>query len=225
MGRPKIARKSTWVDMTAFCDVAFLLLSFFILTTKFKPPEAIAVVTPNSVSSKAAEDVDQCLVTISPDGKVFLSYSEENRRMEVVDDLNKRLNLQLTPEEIKKAAKAEFFATPLSQLKSFLNLPAEEKSKGAGLPGIPCKDSTNNELTEWIASTNTVFLGDKLNLMVKGDNDVSYPIFKNVIDAFKKNDQLKFQIITNQEPLPLGSPAAESAARRAKGGGNEPPAE
>jgi biopolymer transport protein ExbD len=205
MGRPKIARKSTWVDMTAFCDVAFLLLSFFILTTKFKPPEAISVVTPNSVSSKAADDANQCLVTISPDGKVFVSFSEENRRMEVVDDLNKRLNLQLTEADIKKAAKAEFFASPLGTLKSYLALPSDQR-KGASLPGIPCVDSSNNELTEWIASTATVFLGDKLNLMVKGDNDVTYPVFKNVIEAFKKNDQMKFLIITNQEPIPDGSP-------------------
>lgn len=221
MGRPKIARKSTWVDMTAFVDVAFLLLSFFILTTKFKPPEAVSVVTPNSVSSKAAEELDQCLVTLSPDGKVYLSYSEEERKIQVVDDLNKRLNLQLTPDEVKKAGKAEFFATPLSQLKSFLNLPKEEMAKGSSMPGIPCKDSTSNELTEWIASTTTVFLGERLNLMVKGDKDATYPVFKNVIDAFKKSDQLKFKIITNQEPLPLNSPAAESAAKKAKVGAAE----
>ncbi|HSC53351.1 MAG TPA: biopolymer transporter ExbD [Phnomibacter sp.] len=191
--------------MTAFCDVAFLLLSFFILTTKFKPPEAISVVTPNSVSSKAAEDANQCLVTISADGKVFLSFSEENRREEVVDDLNKRLNLQLSPEEVKKAAKAEFFGSPLGTLKSFLNLPAEQR-KGNALPGIPCIDSTNNELIEWIASSKTIFMGDRMNLMVKGDNDVAYPVFKNVIEAFKKNDEMKFQVITNQEAIPDGSP-------------------
>ncbi len=42
MGRAKIPRKSTTIDMTAMCDVAFLLLSFFILATKFKPPEALS---------------------------------------------------------------------------------------------------------------------------------------------------------------------------------------
>ena len=47
MGRAKLPRKSTNIDMTAMCDVAFLLLSFFILTTKFKPAEAIAVETPS----------------------------------------------------------------------------------------------------------------------------------------------------------------------------------
>ena len=55
MGRAKLPRKSTSIDMTAMCDVAFLLLSFFILTTKFKPAEAIAVTTPNSVAAKVAD--------------------------------------------------------------------------------------------------------------------------------------------------------------------------
>jgi biopolymer transport protein ExbD len=213
MGRAKIPRKSTWVDMTAFCDVAFLLLSFFILTTKFKPPEAISVVTPNSVSSKAAEESNQCLVTISKDGKVFLSFSEEDKREAVLDDLNKRLGLQLAPADLRQARKAEFFAAPLGATKSYLDLPSDQR-KGDKLPGIPCIDTANNELTEWIRSTVTVFYGEKLNLMVKGDNDVPYPIFKNVIDAFKKNDQLKFQIITNQEGIPAGSPLA---AKQAKG--------
>ncbi len=48
MGRAKLPRKSTNIDMTAMCDVAFLLLSFFILATKFKPPETLTVETPNS---------------------------------------------------------------------------------------------------------------------------------------------------------------------------------
>lgn len=205
MGRPKIARKSTWVDMTAFCDMAFLLLSFFILTTKFKAPEAIEVVTPNSVSSKAAEAEDQCLVTISKDGKVFISYSEEERRQEVLEDLNQRLGLNLTPTDLKEGAKAEFFGAPLNSLKSFLALPAE-KRKGDLLPGIPAQDTAHNEVIEWIKSTTTVFFGQKLNLMVKGDNEASYSVFKNVIDAFKKTDNTKFQVITNQEAIPEGSP-------------------
>lgn len=212
MGRPKIARKSTHVDMTAFCDVGFLLLSFFILTTKFKPPEALAVVTPSSVSSKEAEAEDQCLVSIGQDGRVFISFSEDTRRVEVVDDLNKRLGLQLTPAEVKSAGTAEYFASSFNQLKSFLAVPVD-KRQGASFPGIPIKDTANNELTEWIRSVSTVFLGAKLNLMVKGDQKMQYPAFKGVIDAFKKNDQMKFQIITSQEAIPGGTPLAEKARK------------
>jgi len=212
MGRPKIARKSTWVDMTAFCDVAFLLLAFFILTTRFKPPEAVAVVTPSSVSSKEAENDDQCLVSVGADGRVFISFSEENRRVEIVDDLNKRLGLTLTEEEVQKAAKAEFFASPLNTLKSFLNVDPENR-KGGTLPGIPVRDSANNEMKEWIRSVNNVFLGAKLNLMVKGDQQMPYPYFKGVIDTFKANDQMKFQIVTSQAPIPEGTPLADRARR------------
>ncbi len=76
MARPKIARKSTSVDMTAMCDVAFLLLSFFILTAKPKPSSAVTVETPSSVSSKKAPETDVIMVTITKDGKVFLNSGD-----------------------------------------------------------------------------------------------------------------------------------------------------
>lgn len=210
MGRPKIARKSTHVDMTAFCDVGFLLLSFFILTTKFKPPEALAVVTPSSVSSKEAAAENQCLVSIGPDGRVFISFTEDTRRVEVIDDLNKRLGIGLTDAEVKSASTAEYFGSSFAQMKSFLAIPIDQR-KGGAFPGIPIKDTANNELTEWIRSVTTVFLGAELNLMVKGDQKMQYPAFKGVIDAFKKSDQMKFKIITSQEAIPGGTPLSEKA--------------
>jgi biopolymer transport protein ExbD len=215
MGRAKLARKSTYVDMTAFCDVGFLLLAFFILTTKFKPPEALTVVTPSSVSSKEAEAENQFMVSIGPDGRVFLSFTEDTRRIEVVDDLNKRLGLQLTDAEVKSAGTAEYFASSFNQLKSFLAIPVDQR-KGGAFPGIPIKDTANNELTEWVRSVTNVFLGSELHLMVKGDQKMQYPAFKGVIDAFKKNDQMKFKIITSQEAIPGGSPLAKKVIKGEK---------
>ncbi len=55
--------------MTAMCDVAFLLLSFFILTTKFKPDEVLAVTTLKSVSTTPAEQKDIVMVTMDREGK------------------------------------------------------------------------------------------------------------------------------------------------------------
>ena len=74
MGRAKIKRGSTNVDMTAMCDVAFLLLSFFILTTKFKPAEAVEVTPPSSVSSKTATEKDAFKVSIDKDGQGFYRH-------------------------------------------------------------------------------------------------------------------------------------------------------
>ena len=206
MARPKISRKSTAVDMTAMCDVAFLLLAFFILTTKFKPEEAIAVTTPNSVSSKVAPEKDVTLVTITKDGKVFISLDNQDVKKELANQLNTSHNAGLSPAEVTAFTKASFYGAPISQLKSFLALP-ENQLKGDALPGIPAKDSTNNEVIAWMNAIVTAHANtnEKLNLIVKGDNLAKYPQFKNVITAFKKADQFKFQMITNPEGVPTGT--------------------
>jgi biopolymer transport protein ExbD len=201
MGRAKLPRKSTTIDMTAMCDVAFLLLSFFILTTKFKPAEAIAVTTPSSVASKVAPTKDFVLVTITKDGKVFLTIDDEQKRELVANSLNTSRNLGINVAAFKKAG---FIGAPFAGLNSFLALP-EENRVGDKLPGIPCKDSTNNELTVWMQVLNEAYAGAKMDLLLKGDNVAKYPAFKNVMEAFKKNEIQKFLMITNPENAPAGS--------------------
>lgn len=206
MARPKIARKGTPVDMTAMCDVAFLLLSFFILTTKFKPAEAVAVTTPNSVSAKAAPEKDVTLITINKEGKVFLTLDNEAIKTDVAQQVSKSKGLNLSPAEIEAFKRAPLFGVPFSQTKSFLQIPAD-KINGETLPGIPVQDTANNELVDWMNFVVTAHAnsGEKLNILLKGDNLAKYPNFRNVITAFKKNEQFKFQMVTNPEGVPEGT--------------------
>jgi biopolymer transport protein ExbD len=101
MPKIKVPRKSTNIDMTAMCDVAFLLLSFFILTTKFKPSEALAVTTPKSVSTVPAEQKDVVLITLDKDGKVYFSLSDENtaEKEEILNVISELKNIPLTDQE------------------------------------------------------------------------------------------------------------------------------
>jgi biopolymer transport protein ExbD len=208
MGRAKLPRKSTNIDMTAMCDVAFLLLSFFILATKFKPPEALKVETPNSVFTKIAIDRNVVMVTIDKDGKVFFSVSDVNRpeKAEIIDAINTSKNLGLTDQEKASFSKnpVSFIGVPFSQLKKFLSLSTDEQ-KHVAMPGIPVKDSANNEMVDWIRAAVGAFQGGKMNILVKGDNNSKYPSFQGVIIAFKKNDQMKFQMVTNPVAVPAGS--------------------
>jgi len=208
MGRPKIARKSTNVDMTAMCDVAFLLLSFFILTTKPKPSEAVPIQTPKSVANKFVPDKDFLMISLNADGRIYLSGgdngSDREKRKSMLEDINKRNNLGLSASEIATLAKASFIGTPFSQLKQQAHLTADQMTAKV-LPGIPAQDTTNNQLTEWIRAAVTAYQGTRMDLILKGDNVAKYPVFKNILTAFKKNEQFKFQMVTNQANVPEGT--------------------
>ncbi len=202
MARPKIPRKSTSIDMTAMCDVAFLLLSFFILTTKFKADEAVEVSPPSSVASKVAPDKDVVLISIDKDGKVFISMDDKSQMEYLANSLNNTKNLGI---DAKAFAKLDFIGAPFSALAKAATLPKEQQTDKF-LPGIPT-DTTKgaNELVEWMKIIKDAYSGKKMNLLLKGDNVSKYPSFQGVIAAFKKNDFLKFQMVTNPESIPNGT--------------------
>ena len=207
MPRAKIPRKSTHVDMTAMCDVAFLLLTFFILATKQKPPEVLSVNPPNSISAKVAPE-KAILITMTADGRAFLTLGDDTKKMEVLENINTLRGLNLSPQELQKWNKQEFIGMPLNQVKSYLAMTTSvDPSK---MPGIPIKDSTNNEMIDWVRSISNTYAGTDQKLLeqillVKGDNDAMYPIFRNIKTAFKKNEIFKFRVVTNGQPVPIGS--------------------
>ena len=205
----KIPRKSTDFDMTPFVDVAFLILSFFMLATKFKPPDVVEIKYPNSVSSKALEEKDGILITIDKQGRVFFTMQTEKKDEDIlkynaIKNLSQERNLSLTDDEMKNFVRNSNVGVPFSKVKPFLALTADQQ-KTVQQEGIPVKDSANNELYWWIRSAVNAFSGKRINYLVKGDNDAKYPDFKNVLSAFKRNDIYKFQLITAAEDAPPGT--------------------
>ena len=215
MPKVKVPRKSTSVDMTAMCDVAFLLLSFFILTTKFKSDDGLGVVTPNSVSTKPASDKNVVMVTMDKEGHAYFSVGDNNtaEKQDIIDMIDQGKNLGLSAKEKAAFARSgSYVGVPFSMLKSYLDLTADQV-KNFKSPGIPL-DTANNELTVWMNAATRAFSGSKMNLLVKGDNNAKYPTFKGVIDAFKRNEIFKFSMVTNPEGVPEGTALA---AKRATG--------
>jgi biopolymer transport protein ExbD len=209
MGRPKIARKSTNIDMTAMCDVAFLLLSFFILATKQKPPEAVAVAIPGSTQSTAAKDPSEAvLITLTKEGKCLLMLGEKTKRTEIITELNNARQLGLTPAEISRLAKMQVLGMPLGMTKGMLGLSSPIPPDK--LEGIPIKDTANNEMVDWMRAVSNAYKGTNQreledNILLKGDMEALYPQFKNIKTALKKSDIYKFRIVTSGEVAPLGS--------------------
>ena len=216
----KIKKHAPDNDMTPFVDVAFLILSFFIMATKFKPEEPVEVTTPNSVSSIALPEKDAFMVSIDKDGRVFISMDNPQSRQLLIQSMNQTRGLGLGPAEIKNFINASSVGVPFSQLKSLLALDPEDENSMPLLKqqvGIPCADSTGGELTVWVREALTAYSGKKLNLLIKSDNNTKYPVFKHVLDAFKLNDQNKFLLVTSPEDAPAGTALFVTRQNQIKG--------
>jgi biopolymer transport protein ExbD len=204
-------------DMTPFVDVAFLILSFFMLATKFKPEEPVEVKTPTSVSSAAVPEKDAFMVSIDKEGRVFVSMDNPEFKQVLIDNLNKTRNLGLTNAEMKSFVNAPSVGVPFNQLKSLLGMEPEEVKK-VKQPGIPVADSLGGELNYWVRDALVAYQGRKLNLLIKADNSTKYPAFKSVLTAFKKNDQNKFLLITAPQDAPPGTALYVTRQKQISGG-------
>jgi biopolymer transport protein ExbD len=202
----KIPKKSTFVDMTPFVDVAFLILTFFIMATKFKPPEPVEVTTPNSVSTQELPESDAILITIDKEGKVYFTVLSERDKTiydEVINTVNSSRNLGLSDAEKRNYRKTYMVGVGFSQLKQLLDIPAEQQNnlKQTGMP----IDTTGGDLTYWVQAAKSAFAGHRLQYLIKGDNNSKYPVFKNVLEGLKKNDVYKYNLITAPEDAPAGT--------------------
>jgi biopolymer transport protein ExbD len=212
----KIKKHVPQNDMTPFVDVAFLILSFFMLATKFKPEEPIEVTTPNSVSSIVLPEKDAFMVSVDKDGRAFVSVDNPEFRQVLIQNLNTTRNLGLTPAEMKAFINAPSVGVPFNQLKNLLAMDPEQAKK-VKQPGVPCADSTGGELYFWVRDALSAYSGRKLNLLIKADNDTKYPDFKNILNAFKKNDQNKFLLVTSPEDAPAGTALYETRQKQING--------
>jgi biopolymer transport protein ExbD len=135
--------------MTAMCDVAFLLLTFFMLATKFKPDEPVTVVTPSSINTKLLPDSDVIMLTVDQAGRVFFSMDGQPKRQQLIEDLNTQYKLGLSPEEMNNFTIGASVGTEIKKLKAYLAVKPAERKKTGLETGIPT-DSANNEVAVWI---------------------------------------------------------------------------
>lgn len=209
MPKLKMPRKSTHVDMTAMCDVAFLLLTFFMLATKFKPDEPVTVTTPNSISEIPLPDADIMMITVDPKGRIFFSVDNPKVRTDLIEDMDEYKKLGLTTAEKRAFAVGSSVGVPFSQLKSYLAAePAQQKEFDKTAVGIPTDTvvtSEANELAAWIrvARNNN----PKLRITIKADADASYPDIKKIITTLEGWKIFKFNLITGLKAVPPGTAA------------------
>lgn len=192
-----MSKKSTRVDMTAMCDVAFLLLSFFVMTSTAKLPEPMEVDTPSSTVQTKLPESNLATLTIG-NGKVFFGVTGREVRMETLKRMADKYSLEFSENDINKFALIDNFGVDVRSLKQLIDMKNDARMKAGTQPGIPF-DSINNQLADWVKISREVTkdLDSKdLDIAIKGDAKEEYPTIKGVLDILQKQSKNNFFLVT-----------------------------
>lgn len=196
MGRFKIKKQDTFIDMTPMSDVMVLLLTFFMLTATFVKEEPIKVVTPGSVSDIKIPTNNLLTIFVEKNGKVFMTMDSPENLRKLATEMSDEGKMSLNAKEKEAFAQAPTFGTPLNTMKSWLASDVKNelltKSKEAG---IPC-DSVNNELKIWVSAARKA-CGESMGLAIKADKSTSYAVIKRVMDSLREIDENRYNLITS----------------------------
>ncbi len=170
MSRIKRKRVGFRIDMTPMVDVAFLLLTFFMLTTKFRPPEVVQVDLPSSHSNMKLPESEVLTVTVAGDNSFYMGVSSQPTRERLFDSVirQKLLNGSMSQSAV---------ADSLSRFRLADSFKIEKE-----------------ELARYIMMSR--FADQRMRPVIKADNDADYESVNYVIKVFKKMKLLNFNLVT-----------------------------
>jgi biopolymer transport protein ExbD len=222
MPKIKIPKSSPSIDMTPMVDLAFLLVTFFMLAANFRENEPVTVETPSSISDKIIPE-NVLLVTIDAGGRAFLNLSHPEAKREMLQNMSAKYKIALTEEQVEQFTFIQSFGCSMQELSNYINMSGEER-KRFETQAIPY-DSTGtagNQLKDWIYFGNMAALNTgktkyeeaKMNgldpdpsdfkpkFTLKVDNKALYVHAQKVIDVFRDLKLNNLNFITSQEQPP-----------------------
>jgi biopolymer transport protein ExbD len=216
MPKIKPAAHAPSIDMTPMVDLAFLLVTFFMLTASFRMAEPVIVDPPASHSDKSLPE-NTILVTVDNGGRSFFGVGNAEAKINALNRMGEKYKVTFTPDQVKKFGGLSSFGVEMKDLPAYLNASEVERQKiSKEKKGVPL-DSVNNQLRDWInisaqelnavylrakdkaAERNQEFKGEKPRYAIKADGKAKYIYIKDVFKTFTDMKIYTFNLITSLE--------------------------
>jgi len=194
--------------MTPMVDLAFLLVTFFMLTTKFAPEESVVVDTPSSISELKLPENNVITLTVDKNKRVFFGVDAKQTKIQALQKVGAKYGVNFTAAQAKEFGDLPNFGLPISQLGSYLSMSKEDRKQvNSKQPGVPL-DSLNNQLVDWVIaarSANQAIFKKPTYIAIKGDGDADVPTVQQVIKVLQEKDINRFNLITDMENKPVAA--------------------
>jgi len=208
MPKVKPHRTSPSLDMTPMVDLAFLLVTFFMLTTQFRPEDAVVVDPPSSTSDIRNPDSDVLTLTVDDKKRIFFGFDKGAVKEEALKSMGNKYGVSFTKAQIAQFRNINSIGVPIKQLGSYLSKSTEERKElNAGLPGIPY-DSLNNQMIDWVQGArqaNLNLFSKQTYISIKGDGAANVQTVQTVIKELQKANINRFNLITSLEGKPTAA--------------------
>ena len=223
MGKIKISKSSPSIDMMPMVDLAFLLVTFFMLTASFRMAEPVIVDPPSSVSDKSLPE-NTVLVTVDNNGRAFFGVGNGEARRNALSQMATKYGVKFNDKQVKKFEGLSSFGVEIKDLPRYLDASEAERLKFQPQKGVPL-DSLNNQLGDWIRYSATElnviytnnkekalndgveFKGEKPRYAIKADGKAKYIYIKDVFKTFTDMKIYTFNLITSMEGGSTVAPA------------------
>jgi biopolymer transport protein ExbD len=177
--KKRAKKQSTRVDMTPLVDLAFLLLTFFVLTSTFSKPKVLRMIFPEKLKdipdAKPPEIKDGLTILLTKDNYIFYYQGALNDKTEIL--------------------RTDYTKNGLRKLLISKNAPLIDKLKKLQieLQNLPEADTANRNRIEREAKDEQ--LKSKLVVLVKHDKDATYENVIDVIDEFLITQVAKYFVV------------------------------
>ena len=197
----KAKKHDVFIDMTAMSDVTVLLLTFFILTSTFLPPEPVRVTAPASVLEIKVPEYNVMNILVDLDGRVFLNIDRPDVRLQALEQMASEYGVTLNDQQRKSFVEQDFIGMPMNRMPAFLELSYGEQEAAMRQYGIP-NDSTDNQFTSWIQKARAIDSDMKITL--KADQTTPYPIIEKVMKDLVQIKANRYSFVTVLRGAPEG---------------------